>query len=31
MPDWLFWGLVAALPVLIIVFFVVRKLGNKDE
>jgi hypothetical protein len=29
MPDWLFWGLVAALPILLIVFFIVRK--KKDE
>ena len=31
MPDWLFYALLAALPVLGIVFFVVRKMGNKDD
>jgi hypothetical protein len=31
MPGWLFWGLVAVLPILIIVFFVIRKKQRDDD
>lgn len=31
MPDWLFWTLLAALPVLLIVFFVIRKRQSDED
>lgn len=31
MPEWLFWGLVAVLPVLIIAYFVIRKKQRDDD
>ena len=31
MPDWLFYTLIVLVVVLIIVYFVVRKMGPKEE